>query len=453
MKILIAGAGRVGYELASVLSCEGHDITVIDRDSDVLASVTDGLDVICVEGGATIPETLESAGAGDADVVIAVTQQDEVNMVCGAVCSKLGAGHVIARVRDAEYINSTEFMRNSLGISLLFNPEQESAAEISRILRFPGATRVDGFSKGSVEIVKNTVPAGGSLDGVSLKNLKKVSEAKVLISVVERGEDALIPHGDFELKAGDILSITGAPAEMRRFFGDTGAYRKPVRNVMILGGGRTSAYLAGMLGDCGIAVTIIESDDNRCEELAELLPKARIICGDGTSADVLMEEGASRCDAFVAMTGDDGTNIISSMYVKTINDCKIVTRINRDYYSGLLEKFGLETIIEGAGIISQHIIRYVRAIDASKDGSMEAMYRLAGGRIEALEFVVGADARCIGVPLRELAIDKSVLITDIIRNREIINPDGDTVIEAGDHIILVAEAGKISRVDDIVRKH
>ena len=260
MKIIIAGAGRIGSSLAEMLSQEGHDITVIDRDEETISHVSNDIDVICLEGNATNPDVLTEAGAKDADLLIAATEQDEVNMVCGISARKLGTKHVVARVRDTEYLGKTEFLREALGISLLVNPEFSCAKEISRILRFPSASRIDAFSKGSLEIVEHKVAPGGQLDGVALKDLQKISGAKVLVSLAEREGKAIIPKGDFTVKGGDMLSITGISSELRRFFMAVGAYKRPVRNVMITGGGRISVYLARILQENGISTLTIQGE-------------------------------------------------------------------------------------------------------------------------------------------------------------------------------------------------
>ena len=297
MKIIVVGAGKVGYSVAKILSEEGHDITVIDRDPETITHLSNELDVICVEGSATNHETLLGAGAAEADLLMAATQQDEVNMVCGITARKLGTKHVIARIRDTEYLRQTEFLREVLGLSITINPEYECAKEIARILRFPSAARVDTFSKGSVEIVEHRVREHGKLDGMQLKDLSSVCGAKVLVSVVERGGEAIIPNGEFNLHAGDRLSITGATKELRKFFMAMGQYKRPVRNVMIMGGSRIAVYLTRLLQESGIGVSVIDRNPERCEHLCDILPGANIVCGDATRSEVLLEEGIRTTDA------------------------------------------------------------------------------------------------------------------------------------------------------------
>ena len=451
MKIIIAGAGRIGGTLAEELSREGHDVTVIDRDPETIRHVSDDIDVICLEGSATNPDALKEAGAESADLLIAATEQDEVNMVCGISARKLGTKHVVARVRNTEYLGKTEFLRDALGISHLFNPEYECAKEISRILRFPSAARVDAFSKGSVEIVEYRVPPDGQLAGVALRDLQKSFGPKVLVSLAERAGEAIIPKGDFVLQEDDVLSITGVSKELRKFFMAAGAYIRPVKDVMLIGGGRTSVYLARILQENGIGVCVIEEDRERCEKLCELLPEARIICGDASRSDVLLEEGIERTDGFVALSGDDGDNIITSIYAKHCKVCKVVTRVNHEHFAEIFEKKELDSVVIPKKIIVQQIVRYVRAMSNSAGSSMETLYKLADGKAEALEFKVTEGAKCIGIPLRELALKRDVLIAAVIHGGKSIVPDGNTEIHEGDHVVIVAGAGQVENIDDIMR--
>ena len=303
MKIIIAGAGRVGYVVAQSLEAEGHDITLIDRDAETIEHAANELDVICCLGSATNPDTLREAGAESADVLMAVTESDEVNMICALAARRLGAKYIVARIRDPEYLAQTEFLREAIGLSVIVNPEYECAKEISRILRFPSAVRVETFSKGSAEIIDYRVPEGSPLNGLSLQEAARRFGARVLVTVVERGEDALIPNGDFTLHSGDKLSLMGEARELRRFFTAVNGKRRRAKNVMIMGGSRTSVYLADLLDESGISVTVIDRSRERCNELCDLIPHARVICGDATRDEVLLEEGV-RSAVLVSYNGD-----------------------------------------------------------------------------------------------------------------------------------------------------
>lgn len=453
MKIIIAGAGKIGRSVAAILAQEGHDITVIDRDGELISRLSNELDVICVEGSATNPEILRGAGAKKADLLMAATELDEVNMVCGISARKLGTRHVIARVRDPEYLSQSEFLREALGLSVIVNPEYECAKEISRILRFPSAVRVDAFSKGSAEIVEHRIPKGGKLDGMALRMLPRELGAHVLVGVVERDGEALIPNGAFVLRAGDRLSITGSARELRRFFIACGAYQRPVRRAMLMGGSRIAVYLARMLLDVGVDVTVVERDRERCDRLLDLIPKAHIVFGDATRSDVLLEDGLGSADAFVALTGEDGDNIITSMYARDCGVAKIVAKVNREHFSDILESSGLDSIVTPKDLVAQQLARYVRAMSNSLDSSMETLYRLADGQIEALEFKIGSGSALVGVPLKELKLKPNILISALIRGTHSIIPDGNTAIQPGDHAVIVAKAGKIFNADEILEEN
>ena len=449
MKIIIAGAGRIGQGIAQSLEAEGHDITVIDRDAATIESVSNSLDVICMLGSATNPDTLRESGAAEADILMAMTASDEVNMICALAAKRLGAKNIIARVRDPEYLSQTEFLRDAIGLSMLVNPEYECAKEISRILRFPGAVRVDTFSKGSAEIIDCRIPEGSPLHGLSLRESAQRFGAKVLVCVVERGEEALIPNGDFVLRSGDRLSLVGQAKEVRRFFSSIGQSGKRIRSVMIMGGGRVSVYLARLLEESGISVTVIDVSRERCDELCDLIPDARIICGDATQDEVLLEEGIRSADAFVALTGDDGDNIVTAMYAKRCGVGKTVVKVNMRHFSGMLDESG-DSMVAPKEIVTQQITSYVRAVGNSAAwGSIETLHKLAGGKLEALEFKVGDGANCIGVPLRDLHLRSGVLVGALTRGRKTLIPNGSTVIESGDHAVVVAPAGMLRDINDM----
>lgn len=450
MKIVIAGTGKVGRTVAAVLSEEENDVTVIDLDPETVSLVSNDLDVICVEGNAADPEALRGAGVASADLVVAATEKDEVNMVCGIASRKLGAKHVIARIRDPLYLHQVAFLRDAMGLSQIINPEYECAKEISRILRFPGASRVDAFSKGSVEIVEHRIPENGALDGVVLRDLGTRFGARVLVALVEREGNALIPNGSTVLHSGDRLSITGSSRELRRFFVAIGEYKRPVRRVMIMGGGRTAVYLTRLLEESGMDVTIVERSRERCDLLCDLVPQAHIVCGDATYSDVLQEDGIATADGFVALTGDDGDNIITSLYARSCKVEKVVTKVNHEHFADILNDSGLDSIVSPKEIVALQLARYVRGLSDSAGSSVETLYRLVDGKVEVLEFQVLEESACVHVPLRELHLRENVLISALIRGSKTILPNGSTVIMPGDHAIVVTAAGRLRSLDEIL---
>ena len=366
------------------------------------------------------------------------------------VARRLGAGYTAARIRGPEYLAQKEFLREAIGLSVIINPEYECAREISRVLRFPNAVRVEAFSKGSAEILDYRIPEGSPLNGLSLAECARRFGSKVLVTVVERGDEAFIPGGSDVLRTGDKLCIMGEAREIRRFFYAVGQNGKRVKNVLIMGGSRIGVYLAELLDEDGISVTVLERSAKRCDELCDLIPHARIICGDGTRDEILLEEDIRGMDAFVTLTSNDGDNIVTAMYAKRCGVPKTVVKVEHRHFSDMLDGSS-DTMVIPKEIVSQQIVGFVRAIANSAGwSSIETIHKLAGGRIEAVEFKVGDGAGCVGVPLRELSVRTDVLLSAIIRGEKTLIPSGSTVIESGDHAVVVAPAGMLKDINDIM---
>lgn len=450
MKILIIGAGKVGLAIARQLNDEGHDISVVDSSAAKVAQVSDMYDVIALEGSGTDFAALREAGVADCDLAIAATGSDEVNMVASTAASHMGAKHVAARMKNPAYSRERNFLREAFGMSAVFNPDMGAAREIARILQFPTAARVETFARGRAELVEYRIPAGSELDGLALKDLVRRFRARVLVCAVERNGQVSIPKGDFVLRCGDRLNISGARREMRRFFTAVGAYKKPVRSAMLLGGSRISIYLAENLLDAGIHVTIIERNRERCEQLFDLLPEANIICGDGSKQEVLQEEGIREADAFVALTGFDEDNIIISMYAQDCGVGKVVTKVSDDHFVPMLQRSGLDCFICPKTLAGSEIVRYARAIQNAEGSSVETLYRLNDDKVEALEFVVGASSRCVNRPLKDMKLRGDVLIAAVIHENECIIPNGDTVIYPGDRAVVVTTGAGLRDLDAIL---
>lgn len=455
MKIIIIGDGKIGSVLAEQLSRETHEVTLIDHRADPLEQSNKDLDVMVVEGDGSSHMVQKEAGVEQADLVIACTGADELNLLCCLIAKKLGAGHTIARVRNPKYVEELSLIKEDLGLSMSINPEQECAVEMARVLRFPSAIKIDTFAKGQVEILKMDVSETSPLNGLTLMELGKF-KAKVLICAVERGEkEVYIPSGEFRLQAGDRISIVASPREALRFFRQIGVARTRVHQAMVIGGGHMAYYLARQLLDSGMDVKIVEADKERCEELSERLPDATIICGDGTDQKLLMEEGLAHMDAVAAMMGIDEENILLSLYVGQTTKAKVITKVNRDSYEGIVEQLRLGSVFFPRRICANYVVRYVRAMQASDAyGSMETLCKIANGKAEAMEFRVTASSWFCGIPLQELPLKNNVLVGCIFRQGKIITPRGSDTIEVGDSVIVVTTQSGLQCLDDIfsVRK-
>ncbi|MBQ3404411.1 MAG: Trk system potassium transporter TrkA [Oscillospiraceae bacterium] len=450
MRIIVVGAGKVGYSIIEQLANEGHDITAIDRKEERIDYLANSQDVIVMAGNGANVDLLRQAGAGSADLVIAATGYDEVNMVCCLAAKHLGTKHTVARLKNPDYIKQNDFLLRALGISISFSADYEAAEDISRILRFPTADSVDTFACGLAELVEYHVPAGSRLDGITLNQMDNSFKSKILVCAIERGGKVIVPNGNSIVAAGDKLSISGGRSELRDFFIEAGAYKKSVKNVMILGGSRIAVHLALQLVDAGIRVSIIEENPKRCDELAELLPRVNIICGDGTRREVLMEERVGDADAFVALTGYDEDNIILSMYAQSAGVRKVITKVNEDHLIEMLERTDLDCFICPRLTAAQRIVQYVRALENAAGSSVETLYRIVGNRVEALEFIVSGQSKICGRPIKELKLKPDYLFAAVIHGRQCIIPDGSTVIHSGDRAVIVTTRHGLTDIDAIL---
>lgn len=450
MKTVIIGNGKVGSNLASMLSNEGHDVTVIDINAAALEKTQNTEDVMCIQGNGIDKSTQSDANVGKSEMVIAATHYDEVNLLCCLIAKKLGAKRTIARVRSPEYFKQIDFIREDLGLSMIINPEGVSADEILRVLITPEAANVEVFEKGRMELVEYNLPDNSPILDCSLKEIYKRTKIKFLICAVQRDADIFIPSGDFILRAGDKISIAASHKEIEQFFKMNGSIKDKVKSCMIVGGGRICYYLTRNLLSMGMHVKIIEKDLERCKMLAELFPKAAVINADGTDQDALVEEGLRDADAFVAITGIDEENIIMSLYAKNNSNAKVVTKVNRESYVGLASQIGLDCIISPKNLTTSTVLGYVRSID-STDSNIESLYHIVNNRVEAVEFRVKEPIRgLVGIPLKELKIKRNTLICSVVRKREVIIPDGETTIEVGDSVVVVSKEERFADIQDIL---
>ena len=452
MKIVIIGGGKLGFTLTQQLAQEDHDIVVIDNNPEALAKFTNALDIISLQGNAVSVDVLKEAGIGSADLVIAVTSGDETNIICCLLARKLGVKYTVARIRNPEYSNSLYFIKDDLGLSLSVNPELEAATAMSRLIRFPSAMKIDFFAKGRVEIVEFKVNKDSRLIDMPLYELPKIYGVKLLVCAVQRGNEVFIPGGDFTLAEGDKVSITGSPQEIASFFQQIGILKKTIKTAMLIGGGKIGYYLAKLLLGSGIKVKIIEMDRARCLALSESLPKAIIIQGDGSDQEILMEEGIDEVDAFVALTNFDEENVIMSMFAVSRQVDKVITKVNRQSFSEVLENLGLDSMVSPRLVSANKIIRYVRALQNSWGSSVEAMTKIVNQQVEALEFRIREDCAFLGVPLKDIPLKPHVLIARILRGSQLIIPNGNDILCQGDNVIVITKESGFLEINDILNE-
>lgn len=445
MKIVVVGNGKVGHTLVEQLSKEGHDIVVIDSSTEALEEMESSFDVLGILGNGANYLVQMEAGVEVADLLIAVTSADEINMLCCLIAKKLGAKSTIARVRNPEYSEQLHFLKDDLGLSLSINPEFASASEISRILSFPSAMKIETFSRDRVELVEFRVEENSPLAGMPLSGLYKNFKVKLLVCAVQRNNEVIIPKGDFVLNGGDIIDIVASRSQVTNLFKKLGNYKNKVKNVMIIGGNRTAYYLTKQILELGMNVKIIEINKDRCELLSELLPMATIVHGDGTEQNILLEEGLERVDAFVALTDRDEENITISLYAGVKNVPKVITKVNRLTYMEILNSIKIDSIISPKFITANQIVQYVRAMQNSFGSNVETLHKIVNNTVEALEFVVPNNIEntnvndYIDVALKNLNIKSGILVAAIIRKGHVIIPCGDDVIKIGDNVIVVTK--------------
>ena len=453
MNIIIAGCGKVGRALAEQLSREKHDITVIDRKPEAIQQITNIADVRGVVGNGASFEIQMDAGIDTADLMIAVTDADEVNLLCCLIAKKAGGCQTIARVRNPVYHHEIHHIKDDLGLSMVINPEWAAAMEMARRLRFPSAIDIDTFANGRIELLRFQLEEQNPLCNNKIKDLHMLSRCEVLICIVERGNEVLIPSGEVELKAGDMISVVASPVNASRFFKTIGIETNQVKNTMIIGGGKISFYLAKRLLEMGIQVKIIEKDRDACERLCEILPKAMIINGDGTDRELLAEEGLAKAEGFAALTNMDEENVMLALYAKSMSKAKKITKINRNTFDTIIGSLNIGSLIYPKHITSETILQYVRAMQNSIGSNVETLYRLVDGNAEALEFVIKGKSEVTDIPLQELQLKPHILVCAINRKGKIIIPKGQDCIQEGDSVVIITtDCGAYKDIRDIMKK-
>jgi len=450
LKIIIVGDGKVGFTLAEHLSREEHDVTVIDTNDDALRRASESLDVLCVKGNGASIMALRESGVDTADIIIAAASLDEVNMVCCLTAKRLGAKYTIARVRNVEYAVELSVLKKELGIDMVINPENATAVEISRLLRFPSAANIETFYRGRVELIGFRVQEDDFICGHSLAELNhRVKELPILFCAAERGDEVIIPDGRYAPQAGDKLYLIGQPIGMSQFFKLLGRYTPKVKDVFIVGGGRIAHYLTAILEGMNMHVKLVERNMDRCRHISEVLPRTMVICGDGTDQELLESESVSASDAFIALTDRDEDNLIISLYAMQMGIGKVIAKSNRQNYAGIARAVGLDSVISPKLITANQILQVVRGMENSKGSVMTALYKIASGNAEAMEFVVNQTTRHLGQPLKDLKLKKGILIAVIIHHNRIVIPEGSSSMSQGDTVIIVSRDQGILDVNDI----
>jgi trk system potassium uptake protein TrkA len=451
LQIIIVGCGKVGMTLVEQLSQEGHDITIIDKNADIVQSMSSLHDVMGIVGNGASYSTQMEAGIESTDLIIAVTDSDELNLLCCIIAKRVGDCAAIARVRTPDYSKEAGYLREKLGLTMIINPELEASAEAARILYLPTALEVNSFAHGQAEMVKFKVTEGNKLAGNTIALLGTDITENIVICAVERNGEVYIPSGNFQVEAGDVISFVASRMMARTFLNNIGFKTNQVKDTMIIGGGNAAYYLAKQLLHMGTSVKIIESDRSRCEQLSILLPKAIIINGDGSSEELLKEEGIQYAESFVPLTGIDEENIMLTMYAKNVSNAKVITKINRMAFRSVINRLDLGSVIYPRYITSEAIIAYVRAKKDSMDSNIETLYHMFDHRVEAIEFRVYEKSAVTGIPLKNLSLKEDLLISFINRNGKIIIPSGHDSIEMGDTVMIVTTHTGFNDIQDILK--
>ena len=454
MKIIIVGAGKVGLALARQLSEEKHKITIIDKNPHLIDNIINIYDVMGVCGNGASYEVQKEADTKSANLLIATTSSDEINILTCMVAKKMGVHHTIARIRNPEYEKQLRFMRTELGLSMAINPEKATAREIARVLRFPNAMKLESFSKGRLELVEYRLKENTSLDGIQLSDLYRNLRVRVLVCAVTRKGETMIPGGDFVLRGGDKIYVTSSPGELEQFFRHLGVFQCKASSVMIVGASKLCYFLASELLEMGMAVKIIDQDEERCVQMGELLPRALVIVGDGTDSELLQEEGISQTDAFVAITGMDEANILMAMSAaKQQTSCKVVAKINRKSLVDLVSAEGMiDSVVSAASVTTELIAQYVRAMQNASGSQLKTLHRLVEGRVEAVEFTVTSDITFVDVPLKDLRLKSGILVAGIVhQNGSFVIPTGEDCLHLHDDVILVTTDTTLQDLRDIIQ--
>ncbi len=448
MNIIIVGAGKVGYTLAKYLSMDGDNITIIDNKEAALEHINNNLDVMCVKGNCTSLKVLNEAGISEADLLISVTNSDELNMLCSLASKKLGVKYTVARVRTPDYDEDLTLLTEAVGIDLVINPEKAAAVEIAKLIKYPSVCSIDNFSDGKVNLVGFKVSHDTALEGKKVSDIDFI-RGNVLFCGVERYDEFIMPRGDYVFHKDDRAYVIGEHKDIQNLFNKLGKYKKKVKRAMIIGGGKIGYYLTKIISEVGVNCKIIERDLSICEELNSLLPNAIIINGDGMDEELLLSESLLEVDSFITLTGRDEDNIIASLLASSKSVENVITKITRDNYKEIGKTVGINSIVNPKLATAYKILRYVRMLRNKKKSSIENIYRICNDKAEAVEFIVGNDTKNINEKFKNIEFNKDILVATIVRNNKIIIPTGDDYLKVNDRVIIVSKDMKVLHIDDI----
>ena len=451
MNIIIVGCGRVGETLAGQLNEKGNNVTVIDVNAESVNTVAAKCDVMGIVGNGATRTVQREAGIDSADLLIAVTGSDELNLLCCLIAKKSGDCRTIARVKNPIYSAEAAYLKDELGLAMVINPEFATAQEIARVLKFPTAMKIDTFSRGRVELVKFRLPEDSELIGMSVKDVVIKLKCDILVCTVERGDEAYIANGDFVFDKRDVISIIASPKNANDFFKKIGYKTSAVKSAIVAGGGDATHYLCEILQRSGIFIKIVEERAEVCEELTGKWHDVAVICADPSDKQVLLEEGIDSVGAFVAMTEVDEENILLSLYAKGLSDAKLITKINRIDYDDVIKHLDLDSTVYPENITSDIIVRYARAMKNTMGSNVETMYNVIKGKVEASEFIVKENSPITGVPLSQLKFKENVLVAAILRGKKVIIPRGYDVIMPGDAVVIVSGIMALNDICDVLR--
>lgn len=450
LQIIIVGCGKVGATLTEQLSNEGHDITLIDKNPRALNSLAELYDVMGIVGNGASYSIQMEAGIETADLLISVTNSDELNLLCCTVAKRVGNCAAIARVRNPDYYEEIGYLREKLGLAMVINPEMEAAREMTKVLCLPTALEINTFAHNQAEMIKIKIPQGNVMHDHSIVSLAKKISVNFLICAIERDGEVHIPSGDFVLRAGDSISFIATRSDSRIFLKEIGFQTHQVKNAMIVGGGKSAYYLAKRLLASGIDVKIIERDEETCENLSIMIPEATVIHGDGSDEDLLTEEGIEQTEAFVPLTGIDEENIMLTLHAKQVSNAKVITKVNRIHFKKVINSLDLGSVIYPKYITAEAIIAYVRAKQASMDSNIETLYHLFDSKAEAIEFRIEKESAVTNITLADIKLKKNLLVATINRNGRIFIPTGTDSIQLGDTVIIVTKHTGFNVIEDIL---